>query len=187
MDGTRFTKLLDEGKMQETAPEIDREMYHRAIDILKSAGFEQYEISNFAKQGYCSQHNMKYWNMDEYVGFGPSAHSLLIGDDGIARRYFNVADLDAYIANPLEHECYEELTMMDQMSEFAFTALRMNRGIDLGEFKERFGKDCFEAFPNAAKELEEFVETECVELTDNNLKLTVKGFDISNKIFELFV
>ncbi len=187
MEGTRFTKLLDEGKIAETEPELDREMYHKAIEILHEAGFEQYEISNFAREGYQSKHNTKYWNFDEYVGFGPSAHSLLIGDDGIARRYSSPADLDEYIADPLSQELYEELSIEDQTSEYTFTALRMNRGIDLNKFHARFGMDFFERFPKAKGELQEFIDTDCVELTDNKLRLTVKGFDISNRIFELFV
>lgn len=180
MEGTRFTRLLSEGKMKETDPETDRLMYHTAIDMLKEAGYMQYEISNFSKKGFESRHNLKYWNMSEYIGFGPSAHSYTDG-----KRFSNVSDIHEYIENPLKKEVYEECTFEDTVSEYTFTSLRKNEGIDLIEFRERFGTEFWDYYKDVK---EEFLSFEgYVYCDDNTVRLNELGFDISNEILCLFV
>ena len=182
MEGTRFTRMLEEGKMQETPEEADRMMYHKAIDMLSAAGYRQYEISNFAKPGFESRHNSKYWMLEEYAGFGPSAHSYIAN-----RRYSNPADLELYIKNPLSKVMYGENTVFDDMSEFVFTGLRMADGVDTDKFSEKFGMDIWAAFESAREEFERFAADGYAEITDNRIRLTLKGFDISNRIMCLFV
>ena len=182
MEGTRFTKMLEEGKMHETPEEDDRRMYHKAVEMLEAAGYIQYEISNFAKPGYESHHNSKYWMLEEYAGFGPSAHSYIAN-----RRYSNPADLGIYIKDPLGKIVYSENTVFDDMSEFVFTGLRMSRGVDLEAFREKFGMDIWAAFDSAREEFEKFAAEGYAEISEDRIRLTLKGFDISNKIMCLFV
>ena len=180
MEGTKFTKLLEEGKLKETDPILDRKMYHEAIKILKSSGYIQYEISNFSKPNYESKHNIKYWDLQEYIGFGPSAHSYVNG-----KRFKNVESISEYIVNPIDKYVYEELTIDDQIREYTFTALRRTCGINFSQFSERFKVDFWTYFKDSKEELLKYEEY--IEMNEKGLKLKVLGFDISNKILSIFV
>lgn len=180
MEGTKFTKMLEEGKLKETSSSLDRSMYHFSVDYLKDNGYNQYEISNFSKIGFESRHNLKYWNLEEYIGFGPSAHSYLGG-----KRFKNVSDINGYILNPLDKEIYEKVCLDDMISEYTFTALRKTEGINLKEFKSRFNVDFWEYFKDSKEEFMKY--DRCIEMDENTVKLNVFGFDISNKILSLFV
>jgi hypothetical protein len=90
-EGTPFASMIESGEMTEVSDEEDRETYHKICAKLKEAGYEHYEISNFAKPGYRSQHNSLYWNMDDYVGLGLGASGFLSGV-----RYKNTSDFDEY-------------------------------------------------------------------------------------------
>jgi len=182
MEGTAFTKMLSEGKMAETEETLDREMYHYALSRFKEKGLEQYEISNVAKPGFESRHNMKYWNLEEYAGFGPSAHSYINH-----RRYHSVADLELYLKNPTDKIVYEENTPFDDMSEFVFTGLRKMEGVNLYDFYDMFGMDLWAAFEFSKPVFMDFVKEGYCEMTDEYIRLTEKGFDISNRILCLFV
>lgn len=127
-EGTPFAKmdlnLADEDE--------NRGMYDTAVSFLEQRGYARYEISNFARPGFESRHNLKYWQLDEYIGFGAGAHSFLDG-----KRFVNESDILAYI-NGAECE-YTEEAKTDLMSEFVFLGLRTARGIARAEFKHRFG------------------------------------------------
>ena len=206
MDGTPFTRKLEKGEIAETDAEADRKMYRMALDILTEEGFEQYEISNAAHgtRNIC-RHNLKYWSLEEYLGFGPSAHSYMTGADGRGMRFNNVNSIEIYLKSwedtledeglsagqpevPSAVEAFSENTLMDDVSEYIFTGLRKNSGIELGDFRSRFGKNLWEFYGEDVREkFVEYAEGGFAVKTDENIRLTVDGMNISNRIMALFV
>ncbi|HIV80321.1 MAG TPA: radical SAM family heme chaperone HemW [Candidatus Avanaerovorax faecigallinarum] len=170
-EGTVFYDRYRRGEFDEVPDEVDRKMYHEALSILREAGYVQYEISSAAKEGFRCRHNIKYWTLAEYIGIGDSASSYIDGKR---------------VTNPPFYE-YHENTAADDMSEYVFTGLRMNDGIGLEDFEKRFGCSLFEAFPQGEEELATFVREGDVLAEGGRLKITEKGFDISNKIMAIFV
>ena len=189
MEGTVFTRLLKEGKMKETDPEEDRAMYEKAAEMLKDAGYLHYEISNFAKPGFESRHNLKYWDLDDYAGFGPGAHSYMTDlITGYGQRYYHDGDLEAYLKGPCNVRFMEPNNYADDMQEFTITALRLAKGIDKNEFYERFGQDFWEFYGDMTKlQFRSFVDTGYAVEDEDSIKLTLKGFNVSNQILCLFV
>lgn len=206
MDNTRFAKEHEAGIYRETEESEDRRMYERALEMLEGAGYLQYEISNVAKPGYACRHNLRYWNMGEYLGLGPSAHSFM---DGI--RYANAADLEGYIKamtadaaeaadvtetaeernmkiplSPAVIDAYEN-TEQDNLSEYLFTGLRKNEGISKSAFQRTFGREIWDCFPNGKKEFESFVSAGFAKEDAEGIRLTRAGMNISNKIMMIFV
>ncbi len=131
-EGTPFATMVESGEMAEVPDEEDRKTYHKICAKLKEAGYEHYEISNFSKPGYRSQHNSLYWNMDDYVGLGLGASGFLGGV-----RYKNTSDFDEYFKAidegrlPVEKEHVN--TAFDNISEAVFTGLRRIEGISYRE------------------------------------------------------
>ncbi len=197
MEGTPFTDRLEKGEIRETEAEADRRMYERGLEIMGKAGFIQYEISNGALglENVC-RHNMKYWGLEEYLGFGPSAHSYMTGPDGRGIRFNNVSSIEKYLRvweNPEDRgqsavEALCENSLTDDACEYIFTGLRKNTGIDLKDFRKRFGRGIWEFYgEDVMKELEEYADGGFAAVTDDNIRLTVKGMNISNRIMALFV
>ena len=170
-EGTVFYDRYRRGEFDEAPDETDRKMYHEALSILRDAGYVQYEISSAAKPGFQCRHNIKYWTLAEYIGIGDLASSYIDGKR---------------MTNPPFYE-YHENTAADDMSEYVFTGLRMNDGIGLDDFRKRFGRGLFEAFPEGKRELAPFVREGDVSMEGGRIKITEKGFDISNKIMAIFV
>lgn len=135
---TALQHLVDKQKMQDVDPEQQARQFLQLTEWLHEAGYEHYEISNFAQPGCRSRHNSSYWQGKPYYGFGPSAHSF----DGIATRSWNVANNALYIKaigeNNLQPE-QEVLTQVQQLNEYIMTALRTMEGIDLNRVSETFG------------------------------------------------
>ncbi len=185
MDNTRFARDEEKGIYHQTAPELDRKMYHAALDMLEAAGYRQYEISNVAKPGFECRHNLRYWDMGEYIGFGPAAHSFVGG-----ARYSNAADVNAYIASGGRPEIRGRVqnTEQDNISEYIFTGLRKNVGISKRDFRERFGAGIWEFYSDAERrEFQEFVSGGFAEESEEYIRLTRRGMDISNRIMAIFV
>ena len=171
--------ILEEGTpfFDETAlpiPDLDEEcdMYDLVCTALAEAGYEHYEISNYAREGRRSRHNSLYWHLGEYVGVGAAAHSFFDG-----KRYFNTDNVEEYIFGaPAETVCGEDT---DPSYEYVMLGLRMKEGISLSDYKAKFGKD----FKKGKEELLERLEREgLVTLSDGRLALTERGFYISNSI-----
>lgn len=197
MEGTAFTDRLERGEMRETEAEEDRTMYEKALDQFERQGFVQYEISNAAlgREHIC-RHNMKYWGLEEYLGFGPSAHSYMIDEGGRGVRFGNVCSIEKYLkawnGDTAEQqsavESFSENSLADDVCEYIFTGLRKTDGIDLKDFRKRFGKDIWEFYEaDVRKEFEEYAEGGFAAVTDDNIRLTVKGMNVSNRIMALFV
>ena len=143
--GTVLTRWRDEGRIREASDELSVEMYLRLCQRAREAGFEHYEISNFALPGYHSRHNSSYWTGTPYLGFGPGAHSY----DGQRTRRANLPNLDDYIAffasprggreGGVPYSC-ETLTTTELYNETIMCGLRTARGIDLKALAKRFGQ-----------------------------------------------
>lgn len=176
-DNTPLEREYSRGKLALPDEVTDREMYAYTVDFLAQKGFSQYEISNFAKNGFECIHNIKYWIGEEYIGLGAAAHSY----NGVSR-YYNVSDLHEYINGA--DKTVTPLTKADKISEFMITGLRMTKGISTAEFSKRFGADIRDVF---GKQLDKFVSLGLMCLDGGNYSLTRNGIDVSNSILCEFV
>lgn len=159
---------------------LTADMYELACERLNAAGIEQYEISNFARTGFESKHNLKYWTRQPYLGFGLDAHSMLMSEKG-AFRFANPAELDSYLrAERLEPAFVSQESALE---EVCFLGLRLTQGINLGEIGSQFG----EARQRLAQVIEELVESGMMDRKGDVAKLTAKGRLLSNEVFEQFI
>ena len=159
-------------------PDEDAEynMYEATAQILREYGFEQYEISNFAKPGFASRHNLKYWLMQEYAGFGPGAHS----DFGNVR-YGYARDLERYLKGELVLQESETVDSDEREREYLMLRLRTVQGVDPREFEYRFRQ----RFAPLAALLQQCAREGLAEQDGNGWHLTAKGFLVSNRIIGL--
>lgn len=184
-EGTSFFRDFEAGTLREVPDETDREMYHRGIQALREKGYRHYEISNFARPGYESRHNSKYWNMAEYVGLGLGASSYT-GH----RRTVNETDLKAYSEmldrGKLAFVEVHENSEADDISEAVFTGLRREEGV---RYRDVLGSEAafWAYFREALPEARAYEAGGFLEMTDEGLRLTERGIDISNGIMALFV
>jgi len=179
-EGTPLAEQVRSSRQPQPDPELAAEMYEIMLDRLADAGYQQYEISNFSKPGYESRHNTKYWTLDPVFSFGVSAHSF----DG-RERYANERDTAKYvelIATQTSAENYRET--IDIASEFVFLGLRLEEGIDLAQYTERFGVDLIAKYRD---EIERLQDSGLIEVNDDRIKLTRKGKLFSNEVFAVFV
>ena len=158
--------------------EQQADLYLAAVELLRHYGFFQYEISNFARTGFESRHNLKYWTLQEYAGFGPGAHSDFGGV-----RYAYVRDLDAYIrgilaGTPVLSE-NERIPQLDRDTEYLMLGLRTVRGVAPREFENRYRRrfDCLLPFLRQCEQAGYALEKE-----NGSWCLTPKGFLVSNQI-----
>ncbi|MBQ7491837.1 MAG: radical SAM family heme chaperone HemW [Clostridia bacterium] len=178
-DGTPFAARRDSLPL----PDEDSEcaMYFSAIETLSEAGYPQYEISNFAKPGHKCLHNLRYWNCEEYLGFGPGAHSYFGG-----RRFAFRRNLEDYIANmerpgsiaDMLSENYE-IPPSERLGEYVMLRLRLNEGIDTDVFAIRFGVSFEKLF---GKYLRLYEQHGFMEKVGRSWRFTPKGMFVSNTI-----
>jgi oxygen-independent coproporphyrinogen-3 oxidase len=138
---TALEKLIRQKKLAEVDPEKQARHFELLMLWMKEAGYEHYEISNFAKPGFRSKHNSSYWQGKPYLGLGPSAHSF----NGISRQW-NVANNSLYIQSLLKGEVpyeLETLTSKQQLNEYVMTSLRTTEGLSLRKVEEDFGEEMF--------------------------------------------
>ena len=178
--GTPLAEQVRSGRQSKPDEELAAEMYELMLDRLATAGYEQYEISNFSRQGFQSRHNSKYWTLDPVFGFGVSAHSF----DG-KQRYANDRDTVKYVEMIATTETAEVIREdIDIASEFVFLGLRLEDGIDLRDYEERFGVDLIKKFSD---EIAGLITTGLLDLIAGRLRLTLKGKLYSNEVFAVFV
>lgn len=179
-EGTPFHKMYLAGTLKPVDDELDREMYRDVLNILDVNGYHHYEISNAARMGYSCRHNLKYWTMQEYLGFGLGAHSYRQG-----RRFGNETDLASYLRHP-EAAWVHENSRQDEISEYLFTGLRLISGISLEDFRQNFDVSLWDLY---GKEIKKHQENGLltVDSTENRLRLTAKGIDLSNQVLMDFV
>lgn len=179
-ESTPLAEQVRSGRRKPIDGELAAEMYEVMLDRLGAAGYGQYEISNFARPGFESCHNKKYWCLDAVYGFGVSAHSF----DG-ERRYSNERDTAKYV-ELINEQNSAEVTRedVDIASEYAFLGLRLEQGLDLVAYKKRFDVDLTEKY---RAEFQSLNEAGLIDLNPSNLRLTRKGKLYSNEVFAVFV
>lgn len=177
-EGTRLWRQRESGEVTEVPEEQCLEMYRILVEMLQSAGYEHYEISNFALPGFHSRHNSSYWNDTPYLGLGAAAHSY----DGAVRRY-NPDDLQEYITKIQNGELacgQEELTWQEHYDERVMLGLRTSRGVDAVRLRKDFGEDAWQYF---TREAEKHIETGNLRVTDDGRYiLTPAGIMLSDSV-----
>lgn len=184
-ENTEIKKALEVGKLEYVDEKVEREMYWKTKRILEKNGYFHYEISNFAKKGFESKHNMDCWNQEEYIGFGIAAHSYINN-----KRFSNISNLEEYIKNINEEnfekniELHENQTKQDKMKEYMMIGLRKIDGISISEFERRFRISPLFYF---RFEIDKLVKENLLEVDLDYIKLTKKGLDFANIVFEEFI
>jgi oxygen-independent coproporphyrinogen-3 oxidase len=172
-EGTALYRLLEQGKVQEIDEELERQMYYTLIERLESAGYEHYEISNFARPGYRSRHNSSYWKGVPYIGVGAAAHSY-----DVKTRSWNIADIRQYIEGMEKGERVSDEETLDEDTRYndAITvALRTSDGLDLSKLSEKQRRYCM---ANAQRH----IDANLLKLADDHLALTKEGLFVSDMV-----
>jgi oxygen-independent coproporphyrinogen-3 oxidase len=197
-DESRLGREMLEQGSRYGAPDVPSEdaaaeWYQQACEDLDAAGLNQYEISNFARRGHRSRHNLKYWRRDPYVGFGLDAHSMLRADED-AVRFANTSELDEYLSDAaaptllrvLESSESSSAPAVDRIErgaafeESLFLGLRLNEGVDLDSLRGQFGDAMLE---DAMPALKEVRDAGLLELNPSRMRLTSRGRVLSNEVF----
>jgi oxygen-independent coproporphyrinogen-3 oxidase len=164
--------------------DLTADMYEVACERLNQAGIQQYEISNFARTGFESRHNLKYWTRQPYLGFGVDAHSMLlsVAENRAAVRFSNSDALEKYVAGAAPERT---LVTRDQaLQEAFFLGLRMNCGVDPAEMANQFGEAAINDYSAA---IDELIGDDLVERDGTFIRLTSRGRLLSNEVFEKFI
>lgn len=184
-ENTPIEKMLENGEIKLPDEDLERNMYWYVKNTLELNGYNHYEISNFAKLGKESRHNLNCWNQEEYIGFGVAAHSYL---NGI--RFSNTINVEEYIQH-IENNRKEEniqieesQSLEDKKNEFMMLGFRKIQGVDIARFKEKFIDNPIFLY---RENLNKLVEEGLIEVDLNHIKLTNKGIDLANLVFEEFV
>lgn len=174
-NGPEHDKLLSEDE--------DRELYEYTREALSEAGFERYEISNYAKPGFESRHNSSYWVGTEYLGVGLGASSLMSN-----ARFHNISDMKEYLELSEDpgalRQDIDRLVEKERMEEFMFLGLRMCKGIEKAEFKNRFKKEIETVYGAVLKKL---AAQELIVEENGRIRLTDRGIDVSNVVLAEFL
>lgn len=180
---TVFYNLMVKGKLNTVTEDLEGDMYERLMDEMEKHGLHQYEISNFAKPGHESRHNLLYWDNEEYIGVGAGAHGYVNGV-----RYSNHGPLKKYM-EPLESGerpvlDATQVSVKEQMEEEMFLGLRKTAGVDIAHFEEKFGAP-LETVYGEILQNEKAKGNLAVE--QGRVKLTHKGRFVGNEVFEQFL
>lgn len=184
-EGTKIEKMLENKQIKLPDENEERKMYWKGKAILEKNGFEHYEISNYAKKGYYSKHNLDCWKQKEYVGFGISASSYMDG-----KRFSNTPCIEEYINNIKQgkiekNENLEEIQTEELMqNEFMILGLRKIEGIQINEFIEKFHKNPLKIYK---QKLEKLKNKGLILINENNIRLSNTGIDLANLVWQEFV
>ena len=158
-------------------------MYERIMAEMEAHGLYQYEISNYARPGYESRHNLVYWNNEEYFGFGAGAHGYLGGV-----RQANIYPINKYIQTveggdyPVRSKT--TLTEKERMEEEMFLGLRKTAGVSIDRFREKFGRNLLDIY---GEQIERLVNRKLITITENSIRLTKAGKMVGNEVFMEFI
>lgn len=184
-----YSLIVEEGtpfyEMELDVPDEDteREMYELTRQKLFKKGYARYEISNYAKAGYACKHNQVYWQRGEYLGLGLGAASLMKSGKE-EWRFKNNSVLETYLQGDFSYEEAQKLTRREAMEEFFFLGLRLMQGVSLFAFVEEYGEDTIAVFEEA---IAQNIADGLLEQEGEWLRLTPKGIDVSNYVFERFI
>lgn len=184
-EGTPLYRLLEAGRVKETDEETYRQMYETLIDLLTDAGYEHYEISNFAKPGCRSIHNSSYWQDIPYIGLGAAAHSYTKGTK--TTRSWNIDNIGQYTESIGKGEFPSEAEVLDtrtRYNDLITTSLRTCDGIELAKLKSNFGESYFLKTISEAKK---HMERGTMQIKEGHLSLTRNGLFISDDIMSDFM
>lgn len=182
-----YTDYLEEceqrerGEVPQILPseEVEREMYYLTQKLLMQAGYQRYEISNYAKEGKVCRHNIGYWIGKNYLGLGLGAASYIEG-----KRFSNTRDLQKYLNADFKSEDEWTLSQRECMEEFMFLGLRIKEGISSKEFSRRFGLPLEVIYGDVIRDLE---NQALLSATESGFMLTERGVDISNYVMAKFL
>ena len=185
-EGTELERLIENKELEMISEDLERKMYWETKKILEQNGYNHYEISNFAKKGFESKHNLSCWNQEEYIGFGLAAHSYIN-----KMRISNIDNLEEYIYN-IENNDFDknvvlqekEQSFENQAKEYMMLGLRKIDGVSISEFEQKFQIHPLFYFRFEIAKLE---EQDLVEVDLDNIRLTKKGLDFANIVFEEFI
>ncbi len=182
-EGTPMFSMEEKGLIKTLDDDSEREMYYAGREFMENNGYFQYEISNFSKSNYECKHNIKYWAGGDYIGFGPFAHSCF--ED---KRYNNISDINVYCNNINYPQKYRQLNEVlnkeSKMFEYIMLGLRMNKGINIDDFNIKFETSFLELHKD---KVEKLLNNGLITFKENIIKLSKKGMDISNYVFEEFL
>lgn len=182
-ENTRLAFLLNEGFLSLCDEDEEYKMREALNQTLKMHGYNKYEISNYSQPSFESKHNLCYWNQDKYLGFGVNASSFFN-----LKRYKNTSNIEKYInginnnQNIIEES--EELDKLGLMKEYAILKLRLKKGINILEFREKFDTDIFDIFNT---ELASLKKDNLIFINDDNIFLTTRGEEVANIVWERFI
>ena len=177
---TKLEKLIESGKLELPDEEEERQMYWYVKNTLELNGYNHYEISNFAKKGKESKHNLNCWEQKEYIGLGISAHSYL---NGI--RYSNsTSDEKSGKWNYSDKKIEERQNLEDKKKEYMLLGLRKIEGVSIQKFKEKYVDNPIFLY---RKELEKLINEDLLEIDGDYIRLTDRGIDFANLVWEEFV
>lgn len=170
-------------KIKMPGEDLERQMYYAGRDMMEKNNVYQYEISNFAEKGFECRHNLKYWNQEEYIGLGPDAYSFLdrkrYSNPGDIEKYCFSAEKSAFIKN-----VQEILSDENMVFEFIMLKLRLTKGINVVEFYNKF---LFDFNDKYKKQIDHLQKYGLIEQSGDYFRLTKRGMDISNYVFEQFM
>lgn len=182
-EGTLLNKRLNNNDIKKISEELDYKMYNFAIEQLTKNNYKHYEISNFAKKGYESKHNIIYWNYEAYLGLGPSAHGFNGSD-----RYYNLKDIKSYndklAKNKLPIKKIIELSKEELITERMIMGLRLKKGVDKNNFKNRFGISIYDVYGEAISKLK---KEKLIKVDEEKIILTKKGINLGNIVLAEFL
>ncbi|WP_368650681.1 radical SAM family heme chaperone HemW [Bacillus inaquosorum] len=180
---TVFYNLMQKGRLHLPPQEQEAEMYEMVMSRMEAHGIHQYEISNFAKAGMESNHNLTYWSNEEYFGFGAGAHGYISGT-----RTVNVGPVKHYIDLIAEkgfpYRDTHEVTTEEQIEEEMFLGLRKIAGVSKKRFAEKYGRSLDELFPSVLKDL---AEKGLIHNSESAVCLTHQGKLLGNEVFGAFL
>ena len=181
-EGTKIEQLLDQKILELPDEDLERKMYWYVKNSLELLGYNHYEISNFAKPRKESKHNLNCWEQKEYIGLGLAAHSYI---NGI--RYGNTNNLKEYIETTNFQKIKnieEEQTLEDRKKEYMLLGLRKIQGVSISIFKEKYIENPLYLFRN---ELKKLVDEGLIKIDLDTIKLTNKGLNLANIVWEEFI
>ncbi len=185
-EGTPFARIYPADSPALVDEDLSADMFELADDLLTEAGFEHYEIANYARPGYRSQHNSGYWKRDGYRGLGVAAHSFL--REGYGIRFSNPDTLEEYrrsiTSGQLVRIDEHQLTEGDAMAEYLFLGLRLAEGVHLSAFEREFGRSLESVYGSVAADL---VRLGLLMKNGGLLTLTRRGMLLSNQVFARFI
>jgi oxygen-independent coproporphyrinogen-3 oxidase len=176
-EGTKLWKQREKGEIKMVDDETMNEMYLILLDTARVNGFEAYEISNFARPGFRSNHNTSYWKQEPYIGVGPSAHSY-----NLKSRQWSIASINKYMHAIESNKPFfevEELTVKEQFNDYVLVSIRTSDGTDVSKIERDFGKEFADIF---TKSIQKYIENGKVIQTKDNFVLSRQGILISNRI-----